>query len=403
MIINDALQLTAQTKKRRSMTELLATDLRSLPVLVGLLALGVFFSLQSDVFLTARNLTNLVVQSTVVGIVALGLVFVLLVKEIDLSVAAISGITSVIMAKLIMDAGVSVPIGILAAVLVGAIIGAVSAMWLSVFGVPSFVVTLGIGLALNGAQLLLLPRTGRYNLLGTGIEDIAGTMITGMWSWLALGVGLAAFAILAGSNLRQRQRSGLETSVTSYFLIPFAVSTVLGVSVVAIFNSHKGIPLVVLIFAALLAVAAYVVNETKFGLYLYAVGNNDEAARRAGINVAFVKTAAFAIAGGAAALAGIIAASRILGVSVSSGGGVGGGALLLESIAATVIGGVSLFGGRGRVSAALLGALIIGTVSNGLNLMGVENEIRLIVTGLLLVFAVSIDRIIERLAGPSVA
>ena len=156
----------------------------------------------------------------------------------------------------------------------------------------------------------------------------------------------------------------------------------------------------VIIFLTLLGIMSYVASDTRFGLYLYAIGDNAEAARRAGIKVDRIKMIAFATAGGLAALGGILSASRILGVSVSSGGGVGGGALLLESIAAAVIGGVSLFGGRGKVVGALFGALIIATVSNGLNLMGVANEARLIVTGLLLVIAVSIDRGIERIAGP---
>nr|WP_245218830.1 hypothetical protein [Rubellimicrobium aerolatum] len=148
-----------------------------------------------------------------------------------------------------------------------------------------------------------------------------------------------------------------------------------------------------------MGIGAYILKETQFGLYLYSVGNNDEAARRAGIKVRSVRVAAFAIAGGVAALAGVIASARTLGVGVFSGGGIGGGTLLLESIAAAVIGGVSLFGGRGGAHAALLGCLVIGTVSNGLNLMGVENEVRLIVTGLLLVLAVSIDKIIEKATG----
>jgi D-xylose transport system permease protein len=169
--------------------------------------------------------------------------------------------------------------------------------------------------------------------------------------------------------------------------------------VIILLNANQGLPLPVLIFAIMLGIGGYVLKETQFGLYLYAVGNNDEAARRAGIKVPLVRMAAFAIAGGVSAVAGIIAASRTLGVGVFSGGGVGGGTMLLESIAAAVIGGVSLFGGRGAIHAALLGALVIGTVQNGLNLMGVENEVRLIVTGLLLVLAVSIDKIIERLTG----
>ena len=169
---------------------------------------------------------------------------------------------------------------------------------------------------------------------------------------------------------------------------------------VALLDLHNGVPVPVVLFTALLVVAGYLTQETRIGLYLYAVGDNIEAARRAGIRPQTVKLFAFMVAGALAALAGLLAASRILGVSVSSGGGIGGGSLLLESIAAAVIGGVSLFGGKGRVSAAVFGALIIGTVSNGLNLMGVGNEIRLVVTGFLLVLAVSVDRVIERFAGP---
>jgi D-xylose transport system permease protein len=172
------------------------------------------------------------------------------------------------------------------------------------------------------------------------------------------------------------------------------------VGVLVFLENQRGLPMPVILFLALLGVMSYITSETRFGTYLYAIGNNAEAARRAGIKVDRIKITAFAIAGCMAAFGGILSASRSLGVSVSSGGGVGGGALLLESIAAAVIGGVSLFGGRGMVVGALFGALIIATVSNGLNLMGVANEARLIVTGLLLVVAVSIDRGIERLARP---
>jgi D-xylose transport system permease protein len=395
----DSVAPISPTNRRGGIRSLLSADLRALPVIIGLLALWIFFTFKSDVFLTPRNLSNLLLQSTVVGIMALGLMFVLLVQEIDLSIAAINGITSVLMAKLMAEAGVPAPLAMFCAVVVGALIGALSARWVTLIGVPSFVVTLGLGLALNGLQLILLPRTGRYNLLGTEVADIAQISISGTWSWIVLAVGLAAYGALAASNLMRRRNVGLDISIFWGFLVPLAGAAFGGALFIAILDNHQGVPLMVIIFAVLLGIAGYVVNETKFGLYLYAVGANAEAARRAGINVTLVKMAAFAIAGGGAAIAGIIGAARILGVSVTSGGGVGGGALLLESIAAAVIGGVSLFGGRGRVSAALLGALVIGTVSNGLNLMGVENEIRLIVTGLLLILAVSIDRIIEKVAG----
>lgn len=389
----------APAPKRRTLGELLTSDLRALPVVIGLVALWIFFAIQSDVFLTARNLSNLLVQSTVVGIMALGLMFVLLVKEIDLSVAAINGVTSVLMAKLVVQFGVSPWIAIPLVIAIGALIGMSSARWVTWVGVPSFVVTLGLGLALNGIQLLLLPETARYSLMNTGIDQIALAKITGVWSWVVLALMLAAFAGLVVSNFARRRRAGLSANTTSDLLLPLAGGAAFGALVVGILNASQGLPLITVIFAVLLGLGGYVLRETTFGLYLYAVGNNDEAARRSGIKVAGIKMAAFGIAGGIAALAGVIAASRTLGVGVFSGGGVGGGTLLLESIAAAVIGGVSLFGGRGSIHAALLGALVIGTVQNGLNLMGVENEIRLIVTGLLLVLAVSIDKIIEKATG----
>jgi D-xylose transport system permease protein len=385
--------------KRRNFGELLSSDLRALPIVIGLIALWIFFSLQSDVFLTPRNLSNLLVQSTVVGIMALGIMFVLLVKEIDLSIAAINGVTAVLMAKLIVEFGWSPWLAVPMTILAGAFIGSMSARWVTYVGVPSFVVTLGLGLALNGAQLLLLPDTARYGLMGTGVEQIAQMRVEGAAAWLVFAVGLAVYAVLVISSAARRRRHGLDVALTTGLLVPLASAAVFGIVIVAILNAHQGIPLVVLIFAVFLGLGGYILNETQFGLSLYAVGNNEEAARRAGMKVPRIKMAAFAIAGGVSALAGVIAASRTLGVGVFSGGGVGGGTLLLETIAAAVIGGVSLFGGRGSIHAALLGALVIGTVQNGLNLMGVENEVRLIVTGLLLVLAVSIDKIIEKATG----
>ncbi|WP_454858598.1 sugar ABC transporter permease [Rhizobium binxianense] len=390
---------TAPPPKKRTFGEMLTGELRALPVVIALVALWIFFASQNSVFLTPRNVANLLQQSTVVGIMALGLMFVLLVKEIDLSVAAIHGVTSVLSAKLIVEYGVSPWIALPAAVVVGAAIGSFSARWVNWVGVPSFVVTLGLGLALNGAQLLLLPQTARYGLMGTGVEVIAQTTIAGVYAWLAWAIGVLAFGALLYSGVASRRRAGLTVSTVNSLIIPIAAAAIIGAIVVVLLNANQGIPLPVLIFAVMLGIGGYVLKETQFGLYLYAVGNNDEAARRAGIKVPLIRMAAFAIAGGVSAIAGIIAASRTLGVGVFSGGGVGGGTMLLESIAAAVIGGVSLFGGRGAIHAALLGALVIGTVQNGLNLMGVENEVRLIVTGLLLVLAVSIDKIIERLTG----
>jgi len=389
------------TTPQRSVAERLGNELRFVPVAVGLVALIIFFSTQSDVFLTSRNLNNLLIQSTVTGIIALGLVFVLLTGEIDLSVAATSGVAAVLMAKMVVDFGLPVPVAIAAAVLIGGMIGAASGRWITFIGVPSFVVTLGVGLVLNGIQLLLLPRTGRYNLLNTGVEDLAAAHVTGIMAWAVVLIAIALFALVMASNWRSRQKAGLAASFNTAVLLPVSTVSILLIGVLLFLENLRGLPMPVILFLGLLGLMSYVASQTRFGIYLYAIGNNAEAARRAGIKVDRVKIAAFAVAGALAAFGGILSASRILGVSVSSGGGVGGGALLLESIAAAVIGGVSLFGGRGMVVGALFGALIIATVSNGLNLMGVANEARLIVTGLLLVIAVSIDRGIERIAASS--
>lgn len=393
-----ALPPTPVTTPKRSLAERLGNELRFVPVALGLVALILFFATQSDVFLTSRNLNNLLIQSTVTGIIALGLVFVLLTGEIDLSVAATSGVASVFMAKIVVDFGLPIPLAIAAGVLLGAAVGAASGRWITLIGVPSFVVTLGVGLILNGIQLLLLPRTGRYNLLNTGVEDLAATYVTGFPAWALVLVAIALFALVMSSTWRSRREAGLPASFNTGVFLPVVIVAVFLLGVLAFLENLRGLPMPVILFLGLLGVMSYVASQTRFGIYLYAIGNNAEAARRAGIKVDRIKIAAFAIAGGLAAFGGILSASRILGVSVSSGGGVGGGALLLESIAAAVIGGVSLFGGRGMVVGALFGALIIATVSNGLNLMGVANEARLIVTGLLLVIAVSIDRGIERIA-----
>lgn len=392
----EIMQAAESEEKSRFSVSKLFTEYRALPVLMGLLGLVIFFALQNEVFLSSRNLSNVLVQTVVIGTISLGLVFILLQGEIDLSVAAVSGVTSVIMAQMVVNIGFEPWLGIAAAVGSGALIGAVTGWWVTKFRVPSFVVTLGMGLSLNGLQLFLLPTSGSINLLGTGLELISGEFVTGVWSWALL---VAAVALVGGLNLSRHARcrkAGVESSVLRVFVGPTAGSLVLGAALIGALNGSQGVPVPVVIFGVLLGVASYVLTETRFGLHVYATGGNVEAARRAGINVSRVKITAFSIAGALSAVAGIIAASRILGVSVSSGGGIGGGALLLYAIAATVIGGVSLFGGRGRASSALLGALVMGVVQNGLNLMGVSSDVQWMVTGLLLIFAVTVDRVVER-------
>jgi len=257
-----------------------------------------------------------------------------------------------------------------------------------VFGAPSFVVTLGGSLALGGALLLLLPDAGQINLATTPIADIAGTYISPSLGWILLAGGLGLVAALRLLRLRQGPGGGVGRRDLGV-LVPTVLAAV---AAVAILNSYRGVPVAVAIFLGLLVALWYLATQTRFGTYLYAVGGNVEAARRAGIDVPRLRVVTFALAGGFAAIAGIIAASRLLGVSTQSGSGT----LLLQAIAAAVIGGASLFGGRGSVWAALLGALLIGSASNGLDLRGSPDEVKLIVQGAILVLAVAIDAVVSR-------
>jgi D-xylose transport system permease protein len=300
------------------------------------------------------------------------------------------------MAKFVVEYEVNMWLAIAIGVAFGALVGTIIGLWRTRFDVPSFVVTLGASLILTGMQLFLLPQSGRYNLLNTGIDKIADTYVTGVTSLLVVIVPVIAYGFLFITSYRRKVSNGIAASLVKDVILPIGMIVIGGLFLLWLAAGYRGVPMPVIIFGVMLAVAGYFVSETGFGVHLYAIGGNEEAALRSGIKVRRVKVMSFAIAGSMAAIAGIIAASRILGVSVSSGGGAGGGTLLLEAIAAAVIGGVSLFGGRGNVIAALLGALIIGTVSNGLNLMGVDAQVKYIVTGLLLVLAVTLDRLIEK-------
>jgi len=373
--------------------EALAGEYRLVPVCIALAFIWLFFAITTENFLSPRNLSNLSLQIVVTGVLALGLVLVMLIAEIDLSVAALSGVCASIMALLTVDEGWSPVLAVAAAIAAGALFGALQG-GIVVFGAPSFVVTLGGSLALGGALLLLLPDAGQINLAETPIADVAGTYIAPEVGWGLVLVGLVAFVALRLRALRggRGTAAGGGASRTAHVLLPAVLAGVTAVAAIAILNSYRGVPVAVAIFLGLLLALWYLTTQTRFGTYLYATGGNEEAARRAGIGVTRLRVVTFALAGGFAAIAGIIAASRLLGVSTQSGSGT----LLLQAIAAAVIGGASLFGGRGSIWAALLGALVIGSVSNGLDLRGSPDEVKLIVQGAILVLAVAIDAVVSR-------
>jgi D-xylose transport system permease protein len=379
--------------RRRAALDAIAGRYRVVPVLLMLAAIWAFFATQNPAFVGSRNLTNLLVQIVVTATIALGIVFVLLLAEIDLSVAANSGASATLTAILVVNHGWPSWLGLLGGLVAGGAIGLVQGAVVTQFGVPSFVVTLGTQLVLLGGILTLLPGgTGQVSLFNTGIATLSSTYLPPALGWLLMAVGVGAFVLLRVLAAGEAARRGLGVGILRAVVVPGVVMAATGVVAVAVLNSYLGVPLPVVILFGLLAVFSYITTQTRFGLHLYAVGANPDAARRAGISVARAKMTAFTIAGVLAALGGILAASRLLGVSASSGTGT----VLLESIAAAVIGGTSLFGGRGSVWDALLGALVIGSISNGLDLLGAQTVVKFVAEGFILVLAATVDAMLTR-------
>ncbi|BCG90387.1 ABC transporter permease [Mesorhizobium sp. 113-3-9] len=365
---------------------------RFIPVLIAIALVWAFFYAMNDRFLSPRNLTNLAVQIVVTAMLALGLVLVLIVKEIDLSVAALSAVASGVMGYLLVTVGLPSWLCLLAAIVTGSAVGLVQGLIISRFRAPAFIVTLGTSLAMQGVLLMLLPRSGSIPLSGTDIQWIANSFLPPMAGYLLLAIGIGVVAALLVQSSNHKRRLGIHQSIPSNVLLPIAALSLAGGLVVAILNLDRGVPTPVAILIVLLSIMAYVTTQTKFGTYLYAIGGNVEASRRAAINVGRIRIYTFIIAGALAGIAGIISASRTLGVSAQSGSGT----LLLEAVAAAVIGGASLFGGRGSVWAALLGALLIGSITNGLSLLSAPTEIKYLVQGLILVLAVTADGLLSR-------
>ncbi|HYS36631.1 MAG TPA: hypothetical protein VEO01_13485 [Pseudonocardiaceae bacterium] len=370
----------------------LGENSRLLPILAGWVILAVIFQSDTGYFLTTRNLSNLIVQSTVTGLIALGLVFVLLIGEIDLSVAANSGFSATVMGSILVVHGMGLTVAMIAAILAGALIGAIQGAWCNLFGIPSFVVTLGVSLVLNAGALALVPNQGQISLLGTSVLNLTSHYLAGTTLYAILVVSLVAYLGFRLWLLTTSRREKLEASAMKIVILPFATFTVLGIVLLVIFQRSGGLPIAVAVFFALVALTSLMLRYSRIGIAMYAVGGNKAAARRSGIKVGRIRVLAFTLAGALASFGGIVSASRILGVTTS----LGGGSLLLDSIAAAVIGGMSLFGGHGRAAAAILGAIIVETVANGLNLMNAGPAVVYAATGGLLVLAVSIDGLVGR-------
>ena len=368
-------------------------EIGPLPVVLALVFIYLYFGSQTSwVFVNSRNLSNLVLQIAPIGSVAIGITLVLLLGEIDLSVGSIAGLTSAVLGSLVVYHNWPWWLAILAMLGVGAAIGAFQGAWFTFLGVPAFVVTLAGFLAWQGVQLRVLGANGTINVFEPHIGKIASTFLPNWLGWV-FGVGIAvAYAIMNLIKQVRRRRAGLTAQPHAVMIIFTLVVTAISLGVVGYLNSYIGVPTAGVLLLGLVIFFVWLTTCTKFGRYIYAVGGNIEAARRAGISISAIRIWVFTLAGFMAAVGGLIFTSRLTAASTQTGTGT----FLLEAIAAAVIGGTSLFGGRGSIWAALLGALVIGSVSNGLDLMSQPPEIKYMVEGGVLLAAVTVDALSRR-------
>ena len=367
-------------------------DLGEVRVILAIALIWAIFQVQESRFLTATNLTNLVLQITAVGLISVGVVLVLLLGEIDLSVGAVSGLCAAIMAVLNVQHGWNPYLAIAIAVLAGAGVGLFQGVMFDFFGIPSFVVTLAGLLAWQGFLLKVLGKTGTVNITDSKIVGLTSTFYSDAVGWIIAIVGVTAFAGMGLWRRQRRVRAGLSAPPLPALVVRIVVVAAAVIAAVAVLNSDRGVPLAGLILVGFVLVFQFLTTRTRFGRHIFAVGGNTEAARRAGISIRRVRVVVFMLASSMAAVGGIMGASRLLAVNQSSGAS----DLLLLAIAGPVVAGTSLFGGRGSVWSALLGAVVIGSISNGMDLLAVESSVKFIVTGAVLLAAVTVDAIARK-------
>lgn len=361
-------------------------------VLAGMAVVWVVFQLLNPHFLTARNLSNLVLQIGVLGTLSIGMVMVLVLGEIDLSVGAIAGVSAGVLALTMRDGHLPGLAAIGLALVIGCLIGLIHGTVITAFGIPSFIVTLAGLLVWQGVQLLVIGSGGEIAIRDPLVKSIASTYLPPAWGWALAAVGILVAVVTVTGNRRRRRRYGLAVAPVRSTVTTVLVVAVVALGGAALLNSYFGVPWMLVILVVLLAGATVLMRQTTFGQHVYAIGGNREAARRSGVAVRRTTVVVFVIVSALAALAGVLEASR----QFSASSALGGGTLQLNAIAAAVIGGTSLFGGRGRVYQALLGALVVGSVQNGLDLLGQPAAIKNISTGVILVIAVVVDAIGRR-------
>lgn len=379
-----------------------AGQVGALPALLGLFVLCIVFGVQSSVFLTPGNLANLLTQAAAVIVIAMGLVFVLLLGEIDLSAGYAAGVCGALLVIMITERDypwyLAFPISVLAGIFLGGVIGYLVAQ----LKIPSFVVTLATFLAFQGLLLLLVGEGGTIRIEDPVILAVENKNLSVSYSWIFFLLTAGAYLLSGLLKFRKRRKAGLVDNlfklwvIKTFILIAIGTIATWALTVERSNNpdlvSLRGIPYVVPVILVLLVGATFVLSRTSFGLHIYAVGGNAEAARRAGINVKMVRITAFMICTGFAAVAGMIFVSRANSISPTTGGS----STLLYAVGAAVIGGTSLFGGKGKVSDAILGGLVVAVIDNGMALLGYPAGIKFMVTGAVLLISATIDAVSRR-------
>ena len=379
-----------------------AGDIGSLPAVLGLIVLCLVFGSLSSVFLTPGNFANLITQAAAVIVIAMGLIFVLLLGEIDLSAGYTAGVTGAVLVILITNQGQPWYVALAASIAVGTFLGFALGSLVARLGIPSFVVTLAAFLAFQGILLLLAGEGGTIRVEDPTILAVENSNMSPTVSWIFFLIVAVAYVLSGLTAMNSRRKAGLKTELKKLWIIKTAgLLLITGLAVFALnlersnnpdLVSLKGIPYVVPVILLLLVIGTFVLGRTAFGRHIYAVGGNAEAARRAGIDVKRIRIAAFMICSSLAAIAGMIFASRQNSVSPTTGGS----STLLYAVGAAVIGGTSLFGGKGKMRDAILGGLVVAVIDNGMGLLGYAAGIKFIVTGLVLLVSAGVDAISRR-------
>lgn len=374
-----------------------AGDLGSLPIIIGLVIIAIIFGIAEPLFFSSRNFVNLLLQMAGITTIAIGVVFVLLIGEIDLSIGFVSGVCAVSVVLLLREPAPALawPIAIAAGLLVTLVIGFIQGSIITKTGAHSFVVTLAGLLTWSGVVLILttsLSTAGTIVIQDDTIISIANAFLPPDWGWVLWGITIVGFLLSKISRRQSLKNNNL--TLPPLTLLAVQIIGLAGITGFAVWyaNQDRGVPVVAVIVILFLVIWSFVADRTRFGRYVYAVGGSREAARRAGINVDRIRVYVFMISSFMAGVGGIILASRLRSVDTATGGG----NLLLNAIAAAVIGGTSLFGGVGFVMSALLGAVIIASVENGMGLLGLPSGVKFVVNGLVLLAAVLIDALSRR-------